>query len=135
MERQIIINHTHSDVDNKINDILRYFDAIMSLDSTASCTFNLYPEQYDILKVIKVFQNSKVKKAKSDANNITGNEFFAVEIHFSGSQLHNLLQVVMKNELNALVCYDTIRLCLNDNDGDFFVVNNDPNYKLIMSLQ
>lgn len=135
MEKQIFIKHTRDDVDSMIYDIIRYFDAIMTPTLKVVCKFHLNKEQYNLLDKIKEYHDSKIVRVEPKNGMIFCVEYYDIELCFSYDRLKALLQVVVKNELNVTIFCDSIKMVLNDNDGDFIIVDSrNPNYNFIKGL-
>ena len=136
MKKQVCIKHSSDDTYRVIDDILRYLDIIFVHGCEAVCKFNLYKDHYYLLNEVKKFSKYKISKIKPTCSFVLHGEYFDVELMVSRNEVKMLLQMIVPNELNAVIFCESISMVLNDNDGDFVVIDTkNDKYKAIMALQ
>lgn len=123
MEKLILIRHSSNDTNSVINDIIRYCNILMVSSLEAVCNFRLCKDQYNLLNKLEEFRNYKITKVEPKNGIILSGEHLDITIGLSHDEMKALLQIVVKNELNVTITFGAIKMVLNDNDGDFIIIN------------
>ncbi len=119
MEKQIMIKHLYSDRISKIKDIISYLELFVdSLDDkiVINCCFNA--NQFKIIDEIKHLA------VAGSVNLETDKRHYNVNITIGMDNVVNILNLIEKYELNVMICCEDIKLFVNDNDGDFIIINS-----------
>ena len=123
MIKQIVIKHTSKDIEIIIDDILKYLSVLfLSLDRI-TCCFNLYENEMAILAEIKQTLESVIIQ-KNTSKKLRAKKYLDLELTILFSDITQLLKIIEKYELNVTIRCKTVVVCLNDNDGDFIVINS-----------
>lgn len=122
MEKQIVIKHSSNDTKTKIHNIMRFLDIFISRNSLIVCNFCLYEDCLVSLDEINDIKSATVQKNLKKS--ICKKEYLDIELSIHYDDIIIFLQIVEKYDLNTVMYYKDIMICLNDNDGDFIVINS-----------
>ncbi len=133
MEKQIIIKHLYNDKTFKIQNIINYLE-LFTISSNDKFVFN-----FSINK-----NQSKIIDGIMNLNHLSGINFINVETHKEYnnfnivSDFNNIIYIIniIENyELCAMIYCNDIKMFLNDNDGDFIIINTKhEKYQLIKKV-
>ena len=119
MEKQIIIKHSHSDRSSKIKNIISYLELFVdSLNYKININCCLNANQSKIIDEIihlGVVDNIDLKTSK---------KYYNFNITINMDDVIHVLNIIEKYELNVMIYCDGIKIFINDNDGDFIIINS-----------
>lgn len=124
MKKQIIIKHSSNDAEIIINEIMKYLDILVPSQSRIICSFCLHEKDLPFWNDINKDIKSIIVQRKANRKSIFKNEYLDIELSILYEDIIRFLQAVEKYELNMVIRYKSALLCLNDNDGDFIVINS-----------
>ena len=124
MTKQIIIKHISNDIEVIINDILRYLDALIPSETRVVCSFCLHENDMTIWSEIDKNIESAIVQKKANRKSVCKKEYLDIELSILYDDIIRFLQIIEKHELNVVIYYKSVIVCLNDNDGDFIVINS-----------
>ena len=121
MERQIIIKEIFNDKNFMVNYIVDYLLQIKK--NNIIFNFTIFDEKV-VLQELNKLKNSKIviNKIKDKA--------IQVEVLASDDEIKYLINLLKNYEINAVIICEKIKLFINDNDGDFILIDTkNSNYK------
>lgn len=124
MTKQIIIKHSSDDMDAIINDILKYLEVLIPAEARVICSFRLHGNDMTAWSEIGENLKSVVVQKKAVRKSLTGKEYLDIELSISYDDIVGFLRIAEKHEINADIRYKSIVVCINDNDGDFVVMDS-----------
>ena len=122
MEKQIIIKHSCSDKIFKIKNIISYLElfADSSKDKIVfHCCLNANQS-----KIIDKITNLKHVGDVDMMNIETSKNHHKFDIATSLDYVVGILDLIEKYELNVMIRCNDIKMFINDNDGDFIIINS-----------
>lgn len=130
MEKQIMINHLPGDKTFKIKKIISCLE--MFVDSlTEKIFFNFVlnanqSEIFDEIMSLKHLDNVDIINIETDK------KFYKFDIAIGIDKVVNILNLIENHELNVMIYCSDIKMFINDNDGDFIIINsNHEKYKAV----
>lgn len=121
MERQIIIKEIFNDKNFMVNYIVDYLLQIKK--NNIIFNFTIFDEKV-VLQELNKLKNSKIviNKMKDKA--------IQVEVLASDDEIKYLINLLKNYEINTVIICEKIKLFINDNDGDFIIIDTkNSNYK------
>lgn len=121
MERQIIIKEIFNDKNFMANYIVDYLLQIKK--NNIIFNFTIFDEKV-VLQELNKLKNSKIviNKMKDKA--------IQVEVLASDDEIKYLINLLKNYEINTVIICEKIKLFINDNDGDFIIIDTkNSNYK------
>lgn len=121
MERQIIIKEIFNDKNFMVNYIVDYLLQIKK--NNIIFNFTIFDEKV-VLQELNKLKNSKIviNKIKDKA--------IQVEVLASDDEIKYLINLLKNYEINTVIICEKIKLFINDNDGDFIIIDTkNSNYK------
>lgn len=121
MERQIIIKEIFNDKNFMVNYIVDYLLQIKK--NNIIFNFTIFDEKV-VLQELNKLKNSKIviNKMKDKA--------IQVEVFASDDEIKYLINLLKNYEINTVIICEKIKLFINDNDGDFIIIDTkNSNYK------
>ena len=132
MEKQIMIKHKCNEITHKIKDVINYLSLFAIPSDKFICNCSLSIKQYSVINEIKnleQFSGVELIKIESTSTNEKNSEY---EIILHLQHMEMFLNIVEKHELNVVILCDGVKIFLNDNDGDFIIINsNHKKYNMI----
>lgn len=130
MEKQIMIKHAYMDKTFKIKNIISCLKMFVdSLTEKIIFNFVLNANQSEIFKEIinlKYLDNADIIKIE------TGKKYYKFDIAIGMDNVVKILNLIENHELSVMIYYNDIKMFINDNDGDFIIINsNHEKYKSI----
>lgn len=124
MERQIMIKHQKNDNTSKIEKIISLMKLYVDSRDEVICDFCLNNNQAELIEKIKFnYKTFDVKRNKKSCN---------CKIIIWFEYIEQLLNFIETYDINAFLFSNDIRLFINDNDGDFIIINTNHNkYNMI----
>lgn len=119
MEKQIRIKHSYSDRTFKIKNIISYLELFVDLPND-KIVFNccLKANQSKIFAEIMHLDDADIINVETDKKH------HKFDIVISLDNVVPLLDLIENYELNVMVYYNDIKMFINDNDGDFIIINS-----------
>lgn len=119
MEKQIMIKHSYSDRTLKIKNIISYLELFVdSLNDkiVINCCLNANQSKIiDEIMHLNVVDSINLETNKKNYNfNIT----------IGMDNVIHVLDFIENYELNVMMCCNGIKMFINDNDGDFIIINS-----------
>lgn len=121
MERQIIIKEIFNDKNFMVNYIVDYLLQIKK--NNIIFNFTIFDEKV-VLQELNKLKNSiiVINKMKDKA--------IQVEVFASDDEIKYLINLLKNYEINTVIICEKIKLFINDNDGDFIIIDTkNSNYK------
>ena len=130
MEKQIMIKHSYSDRTLKIKNTISYLELFVdSLSDKIVINCCLNANQSKIIDEIMRLKHSGIVDSinlEIDKNHYNFN------ITTSMDNVIHILSLIENYELNVMIYCNGIKMFINDNDGDFIIINsNHGKYSLI----
>lgn len=121
MERQIIIKEIFNDKNFMVNYIV---DFLLQIKKTNIIfNFTIFDEKV-VLQELNKLKNSKI------VINKIKDKTFQVEVLASDDEIKYLINLLKNYEINTVIICEKIKLFINDNDGDFIIIDTkNSNYK------
>ena len=134
MEKQIMIKHKNNEISFKIKNIVDCLRLLLISNEKIVCSFRLYPKDFNALREIKYLEEcDKVIKIESIED---GRGYLDYNVIVYLQNIESFLTVIEKYELNIMIYCNNVKIFLNDNDGDFIVINsNHKDYNEIKKLK
>lgn len=124
MERQIVIQYSNGNTLLKVKKIAACLGEIVDADDTIICNICLNSKDLDItsrietLKQLNLIDMVEITPLKGQEQNRTCN----LMIHLCN--IEHFLMIVEEYEFNALIMAAGVKLFINDNDGDFIIIDS-----------
>lgn len=122
MEKQIMIKHSCSDRTFKIKNIISYLELFVdSLNDkiVINCRFN--ENQSKIIDEIMCLKHLDVI---DNINLETDKKHYNFNITIGMVNVVHILNLIENYELNVMIYCNGIKMFINDNDGDFIIINS-----------
>ena len=130
MEKQIMIKHPYSDRTLKIKNIfscLKLFVDSLSDKIVINCYLNV--NQSKIIDEIMCLKHSGIVDS---INSEINKKHYNFNITTSMDNVIHILSLIENYELNVMIYCNGIKMFINDNDGDFIIINsNHEKYSII----
>ncbi len=122
MEKQIMIKHSYSDKSLKIKNIISYLELFVDSLSdkiVINCCLNANQS-----KIIDEIMHLKHLDIVDSINLETGKKNYNFNITIGMDNVIHILNLIENYELNVVIYCNDIKLFINDNDGDFIIINS-----------
>ena len=130
MEKQIMIKHSYSDRTLKIKNIISYLELFVDSLSdkiVINCCLNA-----NLSKIIDEIMRLKHSGIVDSINLETDKKHYNFNITTSMDNVIHVLSLIENYELNVMIYCNGIKMFINDNDGDFIIINsNHEKYSMI----
>ena len=131
MEKQILIRHSYSDKTFKIKNIISYLELFVD-SSNDKIVFNccLNSNQTKIIDEIihlKHLDDVDIIYLETDKTH------YKFDIAIGLDKVVHILDLIENYELNVMIYCNDIKMFINDNDGDFIIINS--NHKKYYSIK
>lgn len=130
MEKQIMIKHSSSDRSLKIKNIISYLELFVnSLNDkiVINCCLNVNQS-----KIIDEIMRLKRLGVVDSINSETDKKIYNFNIVTGMNNIKHILNLIENYELNVMIYCNGIKMFINDNDGDFIIINsNHVKYSMI----
>ncbi len=130
MEKQIMIKHSYSDRTLKIKNTISYLELFVdSLSDKIVINCCLNASQSKIIDEIMRLKHSGIV----DSINLEiDKKHYNFNITTSMDNVIHILSLIENYELNVMIYCNGIKMFINDNDGDFIIINsNHGKYSMI----
>lgn len=130
MEKQIMIKHSYSDRTLKIKNTISYLELFVdSLSDKIVINCCLNASQSKIIDEIMRLKHSGIV----DSINLEiDKKHYNFNITASMDNVIHILSLIENYELNVMIYCNGIKMFINDNDGDFIIINsNHGKYSMI----
>lgn len=130
MEKQIMIKHSYSDRTLKIENTISYLELFVdSLSDKIVINCCLNANQSKIIDEIMRLKHSGIV----DSINLEiDKKHYNFNITISMDNVIHILSLIENYELNVMIYCNGIKMFINDNDGDFIIINsNHEKYSII----
>ena len=130
MEKQIMIKHSYSDRTLKIKNTISYLELFVdSLSDKIVINCCLNANQSKIIDEIMRLKHSGIV----DSINLEiDKKHYNFNITTSMDNVIHILSLIENYELNVMIYCNGIKMFINDNDGDFIIINsNHGKYSMI----
>lgn len=130
MEKQIMIKHSYSDRTLKIKNTISYLELFVdSLSDKIVINCCLNANQSKIIDEIMRLKHSGIV----DSINLEiDKKHYNSNITTSMDNVIHILSLIENYELNVMIYCNGIKMFINDNDGDFIIINsNHGKYSMI----
>lgn len=130
MEKQIMIKHSYSDRTLKIKNTISYLELFVdSLSDKIVINCCLNANQSKIIDEIMRLKHSGIV----DSINLEiDKKHYNFNITTSMDNVIHILSLIENYELNVMIYCNDIKMFINDNDGDFIIINsNHGKYSMI----
>lgn len=130
MEKQIMIKHSYSDRTLKIKNTISYLELFVdSLSDKIVINCCLNANQSTIIDEIMRLKHSGIV----DSINLEiDKKHYNFNITTSMDNVIHILSLIENYELNVMIYCNGIKMFINDNDGDFIIINsNHGKYSMI----
>lgn len=122
MEKQILIRHSYSDKTFKIKNIISYLELFVD-SSNDKIVFNccLNSNQTKIIDEIihlKHLDDVDIIYLETDKTH------YKFDIAIGLDKVVHILDLIENYELNVMIYCNDIKMFINDNDGDFIIINS-----------
>lgn len=130
MEKQIMIKHSYSDRALKIKNTISYLELFVdSLSDKIVINCCLNANQSKIIDEIMRLEHSGIVES---INLEIDKKHYNFNITTSMDNVIHVLSLIENYELNVMIYCNGIKMFINDNDGDFIIINsNHGKYSLI----
>ena len=130
MEKQIMIKHSYSDRTLKIKNTISYLELFVdSLSDKIVINCCLNANQSKIIDEIMCLKHSGIV----DSINLEiDKKHYNFNITTNMDNVIHILSLIENYELNVMIYCNGIKMFINDNDGDFIIINsNHGKYSMI----
>ena len=130
MEKQIMIKHSYSDRTLKIKNTISYLELFVdSLSDKIVINCCLNANQSKIIDEIMHLKHSGIVDS---INSEIDKKHYNFNITTGMDNVIHVLNLIENYELNVMICCNGIKMFINDNDGDFIIINsNHGKYSMI----
>lgn len=119
MEKQIMIKHSYNDKTLKIKRIISYLELFVdSLNDKIVVNFCFNANQSKIIDEIMHLDGVH------SINLETNKKHYNLNIVIDMANIMNILNVIENHELNVMIYCNGIKIFINDNDGDFIIIDS-----------
>ena len=123
MEKQIIIKHRSKDITLKIKEIMICLRLFVNVKDKVICYCRLNLEQTNVLDKIKFLEQCNIVECVK-IETLKNQKTIDCEVVIYFEYMEQFLNIVEKYELNVLILQKNIKVFINDNDGDFIIINS-----------
>ena len=124
MERRIIIKHHGHDELVKARKVIQYLKLFVDSNEKIICFFNVVDLSIQFVEEFETFEkNDKIEVVKAERKK-GQRKYVEYEILIDWENIEWFLNFVERYELNVMILQNDVRVFLNDNDGDFIVINS-----------
>ncbi|MBR2617586.1 MAG: hypothetical protein IKC56_05095 [Clostridia bacterium] len=123
MEKQIIIKHRSKDITLKIKEIMICLRLFVNVKDKVICYCRLNLKQTNVLDKIKFLEQCNILDCVK-IETFKNQETIDCEVVVYFEHIEQFLNIVEKYELNVLILQNNIKVFINDNDGDFIIINS-----------
>lgn len=130
MEKQIMIKHSYSDRTLKIKNTISYLELFVdSLSDKIVINCCLNANQSKIIdEIMRLKHSGIVDKINLEIDK----KHYNFNITTSMDNVIHILSLIENYELNVMIYCNGIKMFINDNDGDFIIINsNHGKYSMI----
>lgn len=122
MEKQILIRHSYSDKTFKIKNIIRYLELFVD-SSNDKIVFN-FCLNANQSKIIDEIMHLQCLDDGDIINVETDKKYYKFDISIGFDNVVHILNFIENYELNVTIYCNDIKMFINDNDGDFIIINS-----------
>ena len=122
MEKQIMIKHPYSDKTFKIKNIIRYLELFVD-SSNDKIVFN-FCLNANQSKIIDEIMHLQCLDDGDIINVETDKKYYKFDISIGFDNVVHILNFIENYELNVTIYCNDIKMFINDNDGDFIIINS-----------
>ena len=130
MEKQIMIKHSYSDISLKIKNIISYLELFVDSLSdkiVINCFLNVNQS-----KIINEIMRLKHLGVVDSINSETDKKHYNFNVIIGMDNVIHILNLIENYEINVMIYCNGIKMFINDNDGDFIIINsNHGKYSMI----
>lgn len=130
MEKQIMIKHSYSDRTLKIKNTISYLELFVDSLSdkiVINCCLNANQS-----KIIDEIMHLKRSGIVDSINSEIDKKHYNFNITTGMDNVIHVLNLIENYELNVMIYCNGIKMFINDNDGDFIIINsNHVKYSMI----
>ena len=122
MEKQIMIKHSYSDRSSKIKNIISYLELFVDSLSdkiVINCCLNEFQS-----KIIDEIISLKRLGVVYSINLEIDKRHYNFNITIGIDNVIHILNLIENYELNVMIYCKGIKMFINDNDGDFIIINS-----------
>lgn len=130
MEKQIMVKHSFSDKSFKIKNIISYLELFVESLSdkiVINCCLNTNQS-----KIIDEIMRLKHLGVVDNIDLETDKKHYNFNITIGMNNVIHILNLIENYELNVMIYCNGTKMFINDNDGDFIIINsNHEKYSMI----
>ncbi len=123
MEKQILLRNEIFINDRIVPDFICILNEFIDSKEKIYSEFSLSQEDYNLLQEIQKLESCAFITNTTRKRPISKKVYLEISISLDKKDLENLILVIKKYEINAIVNCNSLKLFFNDNDGDFLLVD------------
>ncbi len=121
MEKQIVIKHSYSDIAFKIKNIVSYLK--LFIDSNNDKFIFNFSIKKNQSKIVDELKNLNQLNSIYILNEKTSKNLYNIDIACDLDDVISILDIIEKYQLCVMISCNDIKMNVNDNDGDFIIMN------------
>lgn len=133
MERQIMIKHQNDDIRLKVKNIIGYLSLFVKSKDKVVCRFSLDSKYSNVFNEIKSLEEYGSVEVVKKETIIRHKEYSECDVLVYLKDIEQFLDIAEKYELNVMILCNKIKVFINDNDGDFIII--DSNHEMYNALK
>ncbi len=129
MQTQIIIKHF------SVEKIINIFKSVNSTNNfQVICKFCINEEEYFLVEKLCKTIHCKIDKNLKERP-LSKHKYYDIALSIPSAQISDVVEFIKNNEINAELTCQSLKIVMNDNDGDFVLLNTtDSNYKTLKNI-
>lgn len=124
MEKQILLKNEIFINDRIVPNFICILNELIDTKNKIYSEFALTQEDYYLLQEIQKIESCALINNTMRKRPITKKVYYDTSVSLDKKDLENFILVIKKNTINAIINCNSLKLILNDNDGDFLVVDS-----------
>lgn len=123
MEKQILLKNKIFINDRIVPNFICVLNEFIDTANKIFSEFTLTQDDYYILQEIQKIESCALITNTMRNRPISKKVYYETSISLDKKDLESLILVIKKHMINAIINCNSLKLFLNDNDGDFLVVD------------
>ncbi len=135
MEKQILLKNEIFINDRIVPNFMYFLNEFIDTKNKIFSEFTLTQEDFYLFQEIQKIESCALITNIMRKRPISKKVYYKTSISLDTEDLENLILIIKKYEINAIINCSSLKLFLNDNDGDFLIVDTkNINYQKLKDL-
>lgn len=135
MEKQILLKNEIFINDRIVPNFMYFLNEFIDTKNKIFSEFTLTQEDFYLFQEIQKIESCALITNIMRKRPISKKVYYKTSISLDIEDLEDLILIIKKHAINAIINCNSLKLFLNDNDGDFLIVDTkNVNYQKIKDL-